>query len=160
MVARAPTTRLSRIAWSRLRCSACIHDYLLIVIAETKLLKARVEAAVECEGRRVVRPALAITPGVLLCVPIMQVRVRQAATLTMTMLETTSRKMPHVAARALTLHFRCRTRRVSFSSAARIDPDELHAATRARNSRLDVNTERPCALGLRCIGTRRPAHVA
>ena len=70
MVARAPTARLSHIAWSRLLCSACILGYLPIVIAETTLLKARVEAADDWEGRRVVRPAMAITPGVLLCVPI------------------------------------------------------------------------------------------
>ena len=91
MVARAPTTRLRRNTWPQLLSSARILGYLPIVSAATRLLKARFDVAVVGEGRRVVQPTMAITPGVLLRVPIIQVRVRRAATRTMTMLETTSR---------------------------------------------------------------------
>ena len=91
MVARAPDTRLCRRTCPQLLSISLLLGYLSIFSAATGLLKSLFDVSIDGEGRRVVQPALAITPGVLLRVPIVQVRVRRAATRTMTMLETTSR---------------------------------------------------------------------
>ena len=167
VVARAPNTRLCRRTWPQLLSSARLLGYLPIVSAATRLHKARVDVAVDGEGRRVVQPAMAITPGVLLRVPIMQVRVRRAATRTMTMLETTSRKMPHMATRAQTLSFRCRSRRGIRRSANRhtLYGHNDAAQVESRNKQLEPAPAdargvlgRPCRCNYRRARQARTAH--